>query len=93
MGFFDWFKKKKDSKHLTLKSNEFPWPKDIPTNHARGKKHWQNFYCLGSNKEALKIYTPKETKKRLGACSSCGKESRVTGNDTAFRHLPVSVGS
>ena len=105
MGFFDWFRKEKQaSEHLTLNSIEFPWPKETATNHARGKKHWQNSYCLGSQKAALRIYLSpgapsKDTETgalmppeliKLGACPSCGRKGRVTSSDRAFHHLPVS---
>jgi len=105
MGFFDWFRKEKQaSEHLTLNSIEFPWPKETATNHARGKKHWQHSYCLGSEKVALDIdirqglpymdvdtgaLMPPEVVK-YGVCPSCGKKSRVTSSDRAFHHLPVS---
>ena len=51
--------------YLSLKSNEFPWPKDrlAPladgigrrTNHIRGAAHWTHSSCLGSEKKALEI--------------------------------------
>ena len=105
MGFFDWFRKEKPaSDHLTLNSIEFPWPKDRVTNYPRGKSHWQNSYCLGSQKAARRIYySPGAPSKdaetgalmppallKWGLCQSCGKKSRVTSSDRAFRHLPVS---
>ena len=110
MGFFDWFRRSKPEQlataeeYLSLKSTEFPWPKERRTNHARGKKHWQNFCCSGSKKEALKLYlTPGAPCKdaetgalmppeliKYGVCSSCGKQGRVTSDDRAFHHLPVS---
>ena len=92
MGIFDWFRRKKDSEDLSLKSTEFPWPKERLTNHIRGEKHWQNSRCLGSDREALRIRQEKETKKRHGACSNCGNDSRVTAEDRPYRHLPVLGG-
>ena len=106
VGFFDWFRKEKPaSEHLTLNSIEFPWPKDKRTNHPRGKEHWQHSYCLGSEKKALEIdfmqsewcIVDEETGALMppslikwGACPSCGRKSRVTSDDRAFHHLPVS---
>ena len=111
MGFFDWFRRSKPEQlataeeYLSLKSTEFPWPKERRTNHARGKKHWQHSYCLGSEKKALEIdfmqsercIVDKETGALMppslikwGACPSCGRKSRVTSDDRAFHHLPVS---
>ena len=107
VGFFDWFRKEKPaSEHLTLNSIEFPWPKDRATNHARGANHWQNFCCSGSKKEALDIdikqglpYMDVDTGAlmppalvKYGVCSSCGKQGRVTSDDRAFHHLPISSG-
>ena len=114
VGFFDWFRRSKPEQlataeeYLSLKSNEFPWPKDRATNHIRGSAHWTHSSCLGSEKKALEIdfmqsewcivdeetgaLMPPEVVK-YGVCPSCGRKGRVTNSDKVYHHLPASIGS